>query len=132
IVIRREDDFGRDHYIFFNGEHGNAVVRGEGHEQPDQLQLLYYVDETSYLKDTGYDKATGTTNSTWNDFRYNNALSPVIDALKTPRLHISKRRKISDHNFADTYYIKKAKIAILNGGVDIKTTSLISNGNSID
>ena len=56
VVIRRKIGE-RNHYILLNGESGDAIVRGEGHEQGDQMQLLYYVDDTSYLVDSGYDNS---------------------------------------------------------------------------
>jgi hypothetical protein len=38
IVMRREDDVGRAHYLLLNGESKDAIHRGEGHEQADQMQ----------------------------------------------------------------------------------------------
>lgn len=62
------------HYLLMNGERGDATIRGEGHEQPDQLQLLYYLGNTSYLMDSGY-KSNGLENSTWNNYIYHNNLA---------------------------------------------------------
>lgn len=59
-VVARHSSGGQDHYVLLNGESGAAYVRGEGHEQPDQLQLLYYVNGTSFLMDSGYDSGDFT------------------------------------------------------------------------
>ncbi len=84
IVFRYIDNSGRDHFVYLNGEVGDAITRGEGHEQPDQLQLLYSVDEHSYLIDSGYNSAddngrfinviTGNDyiRSTWNNYKDHN------------------------------------------------------------
>lgn len=63
------------HYILLNGETRAAIRPGEGHEQSDQLQLLYYVDDTSFLADAGYDSAPGIENSTWNGYRHHNVMT---------------------------------------------------------
>ncbi|MFK7848832.1 MAG: T9SS type A sorting domain-containing protein [Rhodothermales bacterium] len=63
------------HYILINGETTAAIRPGEGHEQSDQLQLLYYVDDTSFLIDGGYDSAPGIQNSTWNAYRNHNVMT---------------------------------------------------------
>ena len=63
------------HYILLNGETSASIKPGEGHEQSDQLQLLYYVDATSYLVDGGYDSAPGIQNSTWSDYRHHNVMT---------------------------------------------------------
>ncbi|MCH2451437.1 MAG: hypothetical protein MK198_15030 [Gracilimonas sp.] len=81
IIHRYNDSSGRLHYLFLNGEHGTAISRGEGHEQPDQLQLLYYIDNTSYLMDTGYDAANFIEGippdweaSSWNKWELHNVM----------------------------------------------------------
>ena len=96
VVVRRTADDGRQHYVLLNGESGGAIERGEGHEQGDQMQLLYYVGDTSYLMDSGYDNArfdrpsipeainyvlTGrleTNNSTWNHYYDHNVMTAHI------------------------------------------------------
>jgi hypothetical protein len=40
--------------LYLNGEKGKAYTAGEGHEHPDQLNLLWYVDDLSVLIDPGY------------------------------------------------------------------------------
>ncbi len=81
VVIRRKIGE-RNHYILLNGESGDAIVRGEGHEQGDQMQLLYYVDDTSYLVDSGYDNSAGLVNSTWNHYDDHNVMTLDPDAVK--------------------------------------------------
>ena len=63
------------HYLLLNGESGNEIEAGEGHEQSDQMQLLYYVDGTSFLIDSGYDNAPGIENSSWNDYAFHNVMT---------------------------------------------------------
>lgn len=63
------------HYVLLNGETPASIRPGEGHEQSDQLQLLYYVDDTSFLIDGGYDSAPGIQNSTWSDYRHHNVMT---------------------------------------------------------
>ena len=63
------------HYVLVNGEAGKAIEAGEGHEQSDQLQLLYYVDDVSFLSDAGYDNAPGIENSSWNTYRHHNVMT---------------------------------------------------------
>ena len=87
---------GECHFVLLNGEHGHdesetptplgaATSSGEGHEQPDGLQLLYSVDGRHVLDDAGYTSApstcgppAGTTsqycNDERNDYRTNSAL----------------------------------------------------------
>lgn len=79
ILRRRAGD--HTHYVLLNGETGAAVHRGEGHEQGDQLQLLYYVDGVSYLLDSGYDTAAGLGNSTWNRYDDHNVMAGYIGEL---------------------------------------------------
>ena len=81
VVIKRKIGE-RTHYILLNGESGDAIERGEGHEQGDQLQLLYYVDDTSYLVDSGYDTAARLPNSTWNHYDDHNVMTLDPDGVK--------------------------------------------------
>ena len=91
IVIRRDGGSGSCdqlpesrtspcHYLLFNGEPEAGIEPGEGHEQSDQMQLLYYVDGTSFLMDAGYDNAPGIKNSTWSDYRYHNVMTTYYDS----------------------------------------------------
>ena len=74
LVIRRGNAGPEQaHYLLLNGERGDAIGRGEGHEQGDNMQLLYYVGTNSYLMDSGYDQASFDQNNlTWNRSRWNN------------------------------------------------------------
>ncbi|HKI46472.1 MAG TPA: hypothetical protein VKA08_14180, partial [Balneolales bacterium] len=74
-VVLREKEGNKTHYLMLNGEHGDAITRGEGHEQPDQLQFLYYVDGKSYLMDCGYNKTTSKLNSKWNEYKWHNVMA---------------------------------------------------------
>ena|GEM_PF-4381681 len=57
FIQRYTDPAGDEHYFLFNKEHGNAITRGEGHEQPDQMQILYYInDEEIVYKLSEYDE----------------------------------------------------------------------------
>ena len=75
LIIRRTLQ-GRQHYICLHGEGSNdAIWRGEGHEQPDQLQLLYYIDDQSVIMDAGYDRGHIVKNSSWNRYTDHNVMA---------------------------------------------------------
>lgn len=74
-VFRYKDVHGNSHWLLVNGEFGNAITNGEGHEQPDQLQMLYYVNDHTMVRDAGYDKGSITGNSEWNGFFHHNGIS---------------------------------------------------------
>jgi len=138
-IIRHTDSQGKMHYVLMNGESGNMISRGEGHEQPDQLQLLYYVDDTSYLMDTGYDRtkfefspSLELVKSTWNDFKYHNVLHPEgANGLDPPR--VSTNRIVSDHSSVDFLnYSSYGKVDLLSGSVQIQTGSTeLSSGETL-
>ncbi len=123
VVVRRTMLDGKQHYILLNGESGDAILRGEGHEQPDQLQLLYYVDDTSYLVDSGYDSAWGLSNSTWNNYFDHNVMILESDSadfntggITSPTVSFRKRRKVSNHaNVAEIYGKSHGNIDLLSG-----------------
>lgn len=107
LILRSTDNGGSTHYVLLNGERGDAVERGEGHEQADQLQLLYYIDGISYLVDTGYDEGSPTENSEWNHYSDHNVMvydenkptTPPTEGeggLEPPELDIFLGRKVSD------------------------------------
>ena len=96
LVIRREDGEGRTHFVLLNGERGAAITHGEGHEQPDNMQLLYYVDGASMLMDSGYDNAAGVNNSTWNHYYDHNVLNIAF----------------GDYEYRDGYFTDSPKEAI--------------------
>ena len=125
LVVRRDNGTGACnqisrartgdcHYVVLNGEHGDAIVRGEGHEQPDNMQLLYYVNGTSVLMDSGYDDAEFPGNSTWNHYYDHNVLNfgygeyeyydfngiegnPFEGGLNPPFTYGPATRKVADH-----------------------------------
>lgn len=75
IIIRKNIN-GQQHYICLHGEHDLvSIERGEGHEQPDQLQLLYYVDDRSLIMDAGYDRGFIHKNSSWNRYTDHNVMA---------------------------------------------------------
>ncbi len=75
LIIRRVIN-GKAHYVCLHGEHDLvSIERGEGHEQPDQLQLLYYVDDQSIIMDAGYDRGFLTKNSSWNRYSDHNVMA---------------------------------------------------------
>ncbi len=124
-VIARDTYQGKKYYIFLNGEHGDAITRGEGHEQPDQLQLLFYVDGRSYLMDTGYDESHPLTNSTWNKFDDHNVLYPNGTALQPPYVDPIKKRKVSDFASVEYNYAQDmGDIVTMQGAVPIQGTAL--------
>ncbi len=99
-----------------NGEKNGAIISGEGHEQPDQLQLLYYINENSFLVDPGYDTGNPQVNSTWNGYRFNNTMQyDAVDirtnmafvvsqnegGIESPYVSFIELRKVSTHNKAE-------------------------------
>ena len=139
-LVMRKDISGETHYLLLNGEDNDAVTRGEGHEQPDQLQLLYYVDGTSYLMDSGYDHSSSGFNSTWNGYNWHNTMQMGYynisestipydhltyynyGGIESPYVDISAEHKISHHNQVDTlYYENKGNITIMHGIVQLNT-----------
>jgi len=79
FIQRFTDASDNEHYIFFNKEYGNAITRGEGHEQPDQMQLLYYINDNSYLVDGGYDSAPTKDNDFRNGYLFHNVMHYSMD-----------------------------------------------------
>lgn len=128
VIVRRtsSDSIGlqHTHYLALNGEYGNAIVRGEGHEQPDQLQLLYYVDDTAVLLDSGYDDAEGLNNSSWNHYYDHNVLTVLRNGeigeggLPPPMPSLFAFRIVSEH--APAHYLAHrsyGKLDLLSGKV---------------
>ena len=109
-IVRHTDSNGNNYYLLVNGESEDAISRGEGHEQADQLQLLYYVNGTSYLMDSGYDHGDPKDNSTWNKYSLHNVfhasdmLDSQDDGLPPPYVRPDKLRKVSEHNWVDYLY----------------------------
>lgn len=99
LIVRSTPPGEDTHFLFLNGEHGVAVDRGEGHEQADQLNLLYYVGGVSYLADSGYDRGFTVANSTWNHYYDHNVMTVGggEGGLSAPSLEILEVRKASDY-----------------------------------
>ncbi len=127
LVLRRQA-LGKTHYLLLNGESpysasstaaGAAITSGEGHEQPDNMQLLYYVDDLSYLMDSGYDRGYVTNNSMWNGYRHHNVLvesSSANGGLSGPRINFTLTHKVVDHLGATQLYRSHhGSITVLHG-----------------
>ena len=139
IVVRRTTNNDKQHYIFLNGESGDAISRGEGHEQADQMQLLYYVDDSSYIMDSGYD--TGELdygvvsgfvfgdyeNSTWNHYYDHNVMtvhtrnSLYLDGgVRAPVVSVFKRRRVSEHQNVNRIHRENVnKVDILSSSISL-------------
>lgn len=130
LILRRPDANGNTNYILLNGESGTAISRGEGHEQADQLQLLYYKNGKSYLMDSGYDRAGSTTNSTWNQYDLHNVIG-VMNAqgnhgLPSPNFEPLRGRKVAHHNSVTNLYQERVgNLDILNGRLVINNYSFL-------
>jgi hypothetical protein len=98
LIVRSKAAPNDTHFLFLNGEHGVAVDRGEGHEQADQLNLLYYVGNASYLADSGYDRGYTVENSFWNHYYDHNVMTVggAEGGLDPPMLNILDVRKQSE------------------------------------
>lgn len=126
-IIKYTDSQNRKHYIYLNGESHDAITRAEGHEQPDQNQLLYYVNEVNHLADAGYDSGGLFNNSTWNEYSHNNVIHHKYSpkgGLKSPISKPLLGRKESDHNNVERSYIEHSsysanKVTILSGRVQL-------------
>ncbi len=134
LVLRREAATGL-HYVLLNGEHGDAVRRGEGHEQGDQMQLLYYVDAVSYLLDSGYDDAVGVSNSTWNHYADHNVMTMGLDrgnregGVKDPRPRLDKRRVVSNHQDVGALYrATTGRLDVLTAQIDLDPDDDLGRG----
>ena len=126
LIVRRHNG-GNMHYLLMNGESGDAIGRGEGHEQGDQLQLLYYVNGTSYLLDSGYDEGGIIDNSTWNHYYDHNVMigNPLQNSLdwldggqQAPWADNTKLRKIANHQDVSSLWREtQGNIDVLHGSV---------------
>lgn len=135
LVSRHTDSQNREYYISLTGEKGASITSGEGHEQPDQLQLLVYRDQYSFLADPGYDSGSPQTNSTWNGYVHTNTMqydASEIQAvmnfvtkqneggLESPYASFILQRKASLHNEAELFYEEPApSVEILSGRVQL-------------
>ncbi|MFK7845401.1 MAG: hypothetical protein AB8G77_08875 [Rhodothermales bacterium] len=121
LIIRRTIN-GKNHFICLHGETDIAsIIRGEGHEQPDQLQLLYYLDHKSLIMDAGYDRGFVSKNSTWNRYTDHNVMSYTEgdSGMESP----SRLTKRVSHEPVDFLYIDESSnehIYILTGQTRLK------------
>lgn len=157
IVIRKLIDH-KQHYIFLNGESGDAIYRGEGHEQGDQMQLLYYIDDVSYLADSGYDRPVrpnteGSSwfppilnyqnwkHSTWNPYTNHNVMTMEPDkygwynnngGIRSPWLNFRKKARVQSYHQSvnEIYHQNLGSINILSANIDLKATD--KNGLNAD
>ena len=139
LIVRRSAS-GHKHYVLLNGESGAAVERGEGHEQGDQLQLLYYVDGVSYLIDSGYDSGSAGDNSTWNHYYDHNVpmvipmgntlpneggiLAPATRIFPIPPRKWSGGMESMDQLYRRSY----GSVDVLSGEFPIQAFSISGNG----
>ena len=122
------------HYILLNGEPVEGITPGEGHEQSDQLHLLYYVDDTSFLVDGGYDNAPGLENSSWNAYRYHNVMTAYATdsgtghgGLEEPMPGLScsimapcEAGMFANHAPVDTWeHTQKGRVDVLSASVEL-------------
>ncbi|MDX1642476.1 MAG: T9SS type A sorting domain-containing protein, partial [Balneolaceae bacterium] len=135
LISRYSDPHGQQHYISLTGEKGMSITHGEGHEQPDQLQLLYYMNEYSFLADPGYDSGGALSNSTWSGYINTNTMQydaseiqTVMDfvtyqnegGLESPYASFILERKVSDHADAELSFDNPApSVEILSGRVQL-------------
>src|SRR5690625_3162659 len=136
LVIRRTDAENGSHYLLLNGQRGQATDAGEGHEQPDQLQLIYFSDHQSYLVDPGYDRGYTRTNSSWNGYLHTNTMqynaadirhtagfvtTQNEGGLQSPYVSVSDIRKVSVHHPADLVYDQPSpETEVLKGSVQLE------------
>ena len=116
-LIVRHRHHEQDHFVCLHGEMDIVTIeRGEGHEQPDQLQLLYYIGDRSIIMDAGYDRGFIIKNSSWNKYSDHNVMAyPHGDSgMKSPQ---SLTKQVS-HTPVDFLFIDPAsseKLSILKG-----------------
>ncbi len=136
LVLRTTDAESNRYFLFLNGEKGNSILRGEGHQQPDQLQLLYYMNEYSFLVDPGYNSGSPTRNSFRNGYRYNNTMQYNASRTSTslgfiteqneggipsPYVSVTELRKVSEHNDAVLKtHVSNEALVFISGEVELK------------
>ena len=126
------------HYVLFNGEPREGIKPGEGHEQSDQMQLLYYVDDHSFLMDAGYDNAPGVKNSTWSDYRHHNVMTAYYEdqgighgglpgpklGLKCPIMTPCEVGMFADHPSMEAMsHLQTGRIDQIEGRITLETDS---------
>ena len=121
LIVRREAK-GHTHYIALHGEgSSDTIQRGEGHEQPDQLQLLYYIGDHSLIMDAGYDRGHVIKNSSWNRYTDHNvmAFDDGDSGMKAPHRTL---KKVS-HTTVDYLYFDeftRDTLAVMKGHTVLK------------
>lgn len=141
VISRRLHNSNSEYYTHLKGEHNDPIVRGEGHEQGDQLQLLYGVDELSYLIDGGYDfpefiaqlfpPLLTWEKSTWNIYETHNVMTVIPSdgqgiytdgGVKSPEFDPLDLRVESDHQSVEELYQEvQNNVDILQGKVELKS-----------
>lgn len=122
---------GECHYLLLNGESGRSYSGGEGHEQADQLQLLYYIDGLSLLIDSGYDRGGGaTSHSSWIHYSEHNVISSTAEeggGLTPPELNVFLPGKEIDISPPDyIYHDGNGSVDVLSGSQPLPDFSLPS------
>ena len=121
LIVRREAR-GQTHYVCLHGEgSSDTIERGEGHEQPDQLQLLYYVGDKSLVMDAGYDRGHVIKNSSWNRYTDHNvmAFDDGDSGMKAPH----KMLKTVSHTTVDYLFFDeftRDALAVMRGHTVLK------------
>lgn len=151
VVLRHTDSNNDIHYLLFVKEYGNSISRGEGHEQPDQMQILYYINNNSYLVDAGYDRSQPEGNSTWNNYYHHNVLhystgyivengTPSyvkeqnlggVESPKLPSPLPTPPRKLSSHPSISNFSINQSssKVVAIEGSIPLAISPLGLVGN---
>lgn len=120
LIVRRQiqDEM---HYVCLHGE-GNieSIRRGEGHEQPDQLQLLYYIGEDSLIMDAGYDKGYVNKNSSWNRYRDHNVMGyeDGDSGMSAPNVFKKVSHAEVDYLYFDE--VTNSQLAVLRGHMALR------------
>lgn len=125
VVVKHVDGLGRKHHLLFNGEHGDAITRGEGHEQADQNQIIYSINDRSRLVDPGYDGAGFSGNSSWNEYRHHSVMHHTYNnngGLASPQLNVWLMRKTSEHTEMTKLYYSSpsSKVTNISGSIPIR------------
>jgi len=130
-------------FVLMNGEKSYAKTSGEGHEQPDQLQLLFYKGAESFLMDAGYDRGQVMHNDKRNRYNVHNVMTmnysyrdeawPVKytnyenrGGMESPFLDpdiITGRKKVLHPDVTDFYKSKvnnEDKVLLLQGKVQLR------------
>ena len=124
-----------EYYTLLNGEAGRASGRGEGHEQADQLQLIYAVGPVTYLVDPGYDKPERTVfweRSSWNDYAKHNVMRMYppysltgTGGVSPPKVDHGKQRVVSEHEDVKNFYaFQEGNVDHITGYIELRDSNL--------